>query len=224
MVLETRPPQSPRVGASLLQRIRGSAGEMSLQEDLSLPIPSLKQKTGISQPQIGHQPATQAGPAQKYPSGVHPIIYFLCHGENYIFFLQELPSLPHNSECWTELGDAPIKDSCPAPVPGQDPRFSGPSGAIRTKRPRRAGGWGVACLGPEGIEFAQIGPNCPLELPKLPSICVGSFFIILFFHLGREGKPYISYNLYLEKRGESRNEKGNAWSERVAVSKQGGQK
>lgn len=127
---------------SLLQRIRGLAGEISLQEDLSLPIPSQKQKTGISQPQTGHQPATQAGPVQKYPTGVHPIIYFLCHRENYTFFLQELPSLPHNSECWTELGDAPIKDSCPAPVPGQDPRFSGPSGAVRTKRPRRAGGGG----------------------------------------------------------------------------------
>lgn len=187
MVLETRPPQSPGVGVSLLQRIRGLAGEMSLQEDLSLPIPSLKQKTGISQPQTGHQPATQAGPVQKYPSGVHPIIYFLCHRENYTFFLQELPSLPHNSECWMELGDAPIKDSCPAPVPGQDPHFSGHSGAVRTKRPRRAGGWRVACLGSEGIEFAQIGPTRPLELPKLPSICVGSFFICFFSILvGRE--------------------------------------
>ena len=34
-------------------------------------------------------------------------------------------------------------------------------------------------MAPEGIEFAQIGPNCPLELPNM--LLVWVLFLIIFF-------------------------------------------
>lgn len=69
--------------------------------------------------------------------------------------------------------------SCPSAWPGST--FQRAPRGRQNKEASAGWGWRVACLGSGGIEFAQI------ELPKLPSICVASFFIFLFSILvGRE--------------------------------------
>lgn len=115
----SEPPGKGCIWCKGYMAVQGPAGEAGRQEDVCLPIPSPKRKTGISQPQIEYEPAAKAGPVQKYPSRAHPIIYFLSHMENCTFFFQKLSFLPHNSEPWMEVGDASIKDSCPAQAPGE---------------------------------------------------------------------------------------------------------
>lgn len=53
--------------------------------------------------------------------------------------------------------------------------------------------------GPRGVEFTQMGPNCPLELPNMLLVWV-LFLLLFFFHFGGEEKPYIPYSFLLKKK------------------------
>ena len=77
----------------MLQRIRRVGQRDETAGEIGPSDSKPKTEDCISQPQIAHQPAKEAGPVQKYPSTLDPVIYFLCCRKRYIyiFFRSFLP-------------------------------------------------------------------------------------------------------------------------------------